>query len=136
MGNTVEAPSGQGGSAVAKPKPVAEAREALRRAIPHAAEILVALLNAKDERLRLRAADSILARAGLVPSSPTDRYSDPALSERRDEREREREDPIELPCPKCAGSIRPSGAAAGTCPHCGVALRVTLVAGAATTPKP
>lgn len=45
-----------------------EARRALREAIPRAAQALVALLDAKDERVRLRAAEALLTRAGIAPA--------------------------------------------------------------------
>lgn len=48
---------------------LAKARAALREAIPKAAEALVALLDSKDERLKMRAAEAILNRAGIVEAS-------------------------------------------------------------------
>jgi acyl-coenzyme A thioesterase PaaI-like protein len=49
------------------------ARLALREAIPAAAAVLVELLNDKEEdpRLRLRAAEAILNRAGIVEAGAT-----------------------------------------------------------------
>lgn len=45
---------------------VANARDELQEAIPKAAETLTDLLDAEDERVRIRAAEAILDRAGVV----------------------------------------------------------------------
>lgn len=60
---------------VAAPKRPAtvEAREMLRQAVPRAAEVLVKLLEATDEKLRLRASEAILTLAGIV-HVPSYRY--------------------------------------------------------------
>jgi hypothetical protein len=47
------------------PENLDDAREELRASIPEAAETVRDLLDADDERVRLRAAESILDRAGL-----------------------------------------------------------------------
>ena len=49
-----------------EPAPVEDARDELQRAIPKAAETLTDLLDAEDERVRIRAAEAILDRAGLT----------------------------------------------------------------------
>ena len=46
--------------------PVEDARDELQKAIPEAAETLTDLLDAEDERVRIRAAEAILDRAGVV----------------------------------------------------------------------
>lgn len=46
--------------------PVEEARDELQAAVPKAAETLVDLLEAEDERVQIRAAETILDRAGLT----------------------------------------------------------------------
>lgn len=46
--------------------PVENARDELQEAIPEAAETLVELLDAEDERVQIRAAESILDRGGLT----------------------------------------------------------------------
>lgn len=46
--------------------PVEDARDELQDAVPKAAETLTDLLDAEDERIRIRAAESILDRAGLT----------------------------------------------------------------------
>jgi hypothetical protein len=46
--------------------PVEDARDELQDAIPKAAETLADLLDAEDERVRIRAAEAILDRAGLT----------------------------------------------------------------------
>lgn len=45
--------------------PVEDARDELQEAIPKAAETLTDLLDAEDDRVRIRAAEAILDRAGL-----------------------------------------------------------------------
>lgn len=45
---------------------VAEAQRILKAAIPQAADVLVKMLAAQDERLRIRAAEAILNRVGLT----------------------------------------------------------------------
>lgn len=50
------------------------AREELRASIPEAAETVRDLLDADDERVRLRAAESILDRAGLSKASAPKAY--------------------------------------------------------------
>jgi len=52
--------------------PVEEARDELQSAVPDAAETLRDLLEADDERVRIRAAEAILDRAGLTKA---DKYS-------------------------------------------------------------
>ena len=51
------------------PENLDDAREELRASIPEAAETMRELLDADDERVRLRAAESILDRAGLSKAS-------------------------------------------------------------------
>lgn len=46
--------------------PVDLARVELQEAVPEAAEVLRELLEAEDERVRIRAAESILDRAGVT----------------------------------------------------------------------
>lgn len=46
--------------------PIDEARDELQAAVPKAAKTLAELLDAEDKRVRLRAAETILDRAGLV----------------------------------------------------------------------
>lgn len=46
--------------------PLTEAQRILGNAVPKAAEILVQMLTAKDEKLRLKAAAAILNRAGIT----------------------------------------------------------------------
>lgn len=46
--------------------PIEDARDELQAAIPKAAETLVDLLEAEDERIQIRAAETILDRAGLT----------------------------------------------------------------------
>lgn len=46
--------------------PVKDARDELQDAVPQAAETLTELLDAEDERVQIRAAESILDRAGVV----------------------------------------------------------------------
>ncbi|MDB9235761.1 hypothetical protein [Halorubrum ezzemoulense] len=46
--------------------PVEDARDELQDAVPKAAETLADLLDAEDERVRIRAAEAILDRAGLT----------------------------------------------------------------------
>ncbi|MCI0342885.1 MAG: hypothetical protein L0216_17380 [Planctomycetales bacterium] len=53
-------------------KELSEARAALRAAIGKAASALVGLLDAKDERVRLRACEAVLSRAGIVPATAVD----------------------------------------------------------------
>lgn len=49
-----------------EPAPVEDARDALQESVPKAAETLGDLLDADDERVRIRAAEAILDRAGLT----------------------------------------------------------------------
>ncbi len=49
-----------------RPAPVEDARDELQGAVPKAAETLSDLLDAEDERVRIRAAEAILDRAGLT----------------------------------------------------------------------
>ena len=49
--------------------PVEEARDEIQDAVPEAAEKLRELLDADDERIQIRAAEAILARAGLSKAS-------------------------------------------------------------------
>lgn len=49
-----------------KPTVTTEAREILRQAIPKAAKVLIKLLDATDEKLRLRASEAVLTLAGIV----------------------------------------------------------------------
>jgi hypothetical protein len=51
--------------------PVEEARDEIQDAVPEAAEKLRELLDAEDERIQIRAAEAILARAGLSKASKT-----------------------------------------------------------------
>jgi len=46
--------------------PVDDARDELRAAVPKAAETLAELLDAQDEKVRIRAAEAILDRAGVT----------------------------------------------------------------------
>ena len=46
--------------------PVDTARESLQHAVPKAAETLTDLLDSDDDRIRIRAAEAILDRAGVV----------------------------------------------------------------------
>lgn len=46
--------------------PVEDARAELQAAVPEAAETLRELLEAKDERVQIRAAEAILDRAGIT----------------------------------------------------------------------
>jgi hypothetical protein len=50
--------------------PVEDARDELQEAIPKAAETLTDLLDAEDERVRIRAAEAILDRGGMVKAKP------------------------------------------------------------------
>jgi hypothetical protein len=50
----------------AEVSPVEDARDELQAAVPKAAEALTDLLDAEDERVQIRAAEAILARAGLT----------------------------------------------------------------------
>jgi HEAT repeat protein len=116
-----------------------EARVILRQAIPKAAEVLVKLLDAKDEKLRLRASEAVLALAGIVQVPG---HIHAALDLERDKWEREaaerecrgRKEPVaesagvgDLPCPKCARAVHPVGCTEGTCPHCSTSLRLVLL---------
>ena len=51
------------------PENLDAAREELRESVPEAAETIRDLLDADDERVRLRAAEAILDRAGLSKAS-------------------------------------------------------------------
>lgn len=51
--------------------PINDAREELQEAVPEAAATLRELLNAKDERVQIRAAEAILDRAGLTKAKQT-----------------------------------------------------------------
>jgi hypothetical protein len=53
---------------------VSEARDLLRMAISKAAETLVKLLDAKDPKLQLRAAEAILSRAGITEADRMNRW--------------------------------------------------------------
>lgn len=123
----------------AKPTVTIEAREILRQAIPKAAKVLIKMLDATDEKLRLRASEAVLALAGIVHDSS---HSVTALDLKRDKWEREAaereiakdQEQIsdsdgfgDLPCPKCAGSVNPSGGTEGPCPHCAAPLRLALL---------
>ena len=55
--------------------PVEDARDELRDAVPRAAATLTDLLDAEDERIRLRAAETILDRAGLSKSKQVSAHS-------------------------------------------------------------
>jgi hypothetical protein len=46
--------------------PVEDARDELQESVPKAAETLTDLLDAEDERVRIRAAEAVLDRAGLT----------------------------------------------------------------------
>ncbi|MEM4782381.1 MAG: hypothetical protein QXG03_12590 [Halalkalicoccus sp.] len=46
--------------------PVDDARDELQAAVPKAAETLAELLDAEDEKVRIRAAEAILDRAGVT----------------------------------------------------------------------
>lgn len=49
--------------------PVDEARDELQDAVPEAAATLRDLLDAEDDRVRIRAAEAILDRAGITKAS-------------------------------------------------------------------
>lgn len=51
--------------------PVENARTELQAAVPEAAETLRELLDAQDERVRIRAAEAILDRAGVTKAKRT-----------------------------------------------------------------
>jgi len=53
-------------SAGERTAPVENARDELQEAVPKAAETLTDLLDADDERVQIRAAETILDRAGLT----------------------------------------------------------------------
>ena len=55
--------------------PVEDARDELRDAVPRAAETLTDLLDAEDERIRIRAAETILDRAGVTKAKQTSTHS-------------------------------------------------------------
>lgn len=56
------------------PENLDAARTELRESIPEAAETIRDLLDADDERVRLRAAEAILDRAGLSKASAPEFY--------------------------------------------------------------
>ena len=51
--------------------PVDDARDELQAAVPKAAETLAELLDAEDEKVRIRAAEAILDRAGVTKAKQT-----------------------------------------------------------------
>lgn len=57
------------GSTAGEQPPVEDARDELQAAVPEAAETLRSLLDAEDERVRIRAAEAILDRAGVTKAS-------------------------------------------------------------------
>ncbi len=102
--------------------PLEQAREALGAAIPRAASALVALLDAEDERIRLRSAEAILARGGITPAGVAEVYDAAreiggGVTPEPDTERPEPHAPLNYDCPTCKKEVIVQGAD-GTCPHC------------------